>query len=138
MAFVEPVTLRDRGIRLEPLTLEHEQGLRAAAADGLLWQIRVTGVPEPEQTRTYIETALLLREQGSNFAFAVVDEATDRVLGTTSFHDIVPAVKRVEIGWTWYAKSVQRSHDTGCEGYGGAHPGQSKGLGGHLVGSASN
>ena len=110
MSFVQPVTLRDRGIRLEPLALAHEAGLRAAAADGQLWRIRVTGVPEPEQTRAYIETALQMREQGDRFAFAVVDEASARVLGSTSFHDILPAVRRVEIGYTWYAQSVQRTH----------------------------
>ncbi|MEZ5607410.1 MAG: GNAT family protein [Burkholderiaceae bacterium] len=110
MAFVQPVILRDRGIRLEPLALGHEDGLRTAAADGELWQIRVTSVPEPAQTRAYIETALQMREQGSRFAFAVIDEAGERVLGSTSFHDIMPAVQRVEIGYTWYAQSVQRSH----------------------------
>ena len=116
MSFVQPVTLRERGIRLEPLALAHEAGLRAAAADGELWQIRVTSVPEPEQTRAYIETGLQMREQGSRFAFAVVDEAGGRVLGSTSFHDILPAVRRVEIGWTWYAHSVQRSHvNTTCK-----------------------
>lgn len=116
MAFVQPVILRDRGIRLEPLALGHEAGLRAAAADGQLWTIRVTGVPEPEQTRAYIETALQMREQGSRFAFAVIDEAGERVLGSTSFHDIMPAVQRVEIGYTWYAQSVQRSHvNTTCK-----------------------
>ena len=116
MSFVQPVTLRDRGIRLEPLALAHEAGLRAAAADGQLWRIRVTGVPEPEQTRAYIENALQMREQGSRFAFAVIDEAGERVLGSTSFHDILPAVQRVEIGYTWYAQSVQRSHvNTTCK-----------------------
>ena len=116
MSFVQPVTLRDRGIRLEPLALAHEAGLRAAAADGQLWRIRVTGVPEPEQTRAYIENALQMREQGSRFAFAVIDEATGHVLGTSSYHDILPAVRRVEIGYTWYARSVQRSHvNTTCK-----------------------
>ncbi len=116
MSFVQPVTLRDRGIRLEPLALAHEAGLRAAAADGQLWRIRVTGVPEPEQTRAYIENALQMREQGSRFAFAVIDEAGERVLGSTSYHDILPAVQRVEIGYTWYAQSVQRSHvNTTCK-----------------------
>ena len=116
MAFVQPVILRDRGIRLEPLTLDHEAGLRTTAADGQLWTIRVTGVPEPEQTRAYIETALQMREQGSRFAFAVIDEAGERVLGSTSYHDILPAVQRVEIGYTWYAQSVQRSHvNTTCK-----------------------
>jgi len=116
MAFVEPVTMRDRGVRLEPLGLHHEAGLRAAAADGELWTLRVTSVPEPEQTRAYIETALHMREEGSRFAFAVVDEASGTVLGSTSYHDILPTVKRVEIGYTWYAQRVQRTHvNTTCK-----------------------
>lgn len=116
MAFVEPITLRDRGVRLEPLALSHEEGLRLAAADGELWKLRVTSVPEPQDTRAYIETALKGREEGHRFAFAVVDDVTDKVLGCTSFHDILPAVKRVEIGYTWYCQSVQRSHvNTTCK-----------------------
>ena len=110
MAFVEPVTLRLNGVALVPLGLEHEAGLAAAAADGELWNLRITSVPEPEQTRAYIETALQMREAGNRFAFAVLDEASGRVLGTSSYHDIVPTIQRVEIGYTWYAKSVQRSH----------------------------
>ena len=116
MAFVEPVTLTARGITLLPLALAHEAGLRVAAADGELWNIRVTSVPEPENTRQYIEDALAMREAGNRFAFAVTETDTGKVLGCTSFHDIVPAVKRVEIGYTWYAKSVQRSHvNTTCK-----------------------
>ena len=110
MAFAEPVTLTDRGVTLVPLGLEHESGLRAAAADGELWQLRITSVPEPEHTRKYIEDALAMREAGNRFAFAVLDSETGKVLGSSSYHDIVPAIKRVEIGWTWYAKSSQRSH----------------------------
>ena len=110
LAFVNPVVLCSQGVRLEPLALAHEDGLAAAAADGQLWRLRVTSVPEPHQTRAYIETALQMREAGSRFAFAVVDEATGRVLGSTSYHDILPAVRRLEIGWTWYRHSVQRSH----------------------------
>ncbi len=110
MAFVEPVTLSARGVTLLPLALEHEAGLKAAAADGELWKIRVTSVPEPENTRKYIEDALAMREAGHRFAFAVTETATGKVLGCSSYHDIVPAIKRVEIGWTWYAKSSQRSH----------------------------
>ena len=114
--FVQPVELGARGIRLVPLTLAHEDGLRAAAADGELWRIRITSVPEPEQTRAYLEDKLRLREAGSLFAFAVLDEASGQVLGCTSYHDIVPALKRVEIGWTWYAKSHQRTHvNTTCK-----------------------
>jgi RimJ/RimL family protein N-acetyltransferase len=110
MAFVEPVTLSARGVTLLPLALEHEAGLKSAAADGELWKIRVTSVPEPENTRRYIEDALAMREAGHRFAFAVTETATGKVLGCSSYHDIVPAIKRVEIGWTWYAKSSQRSH----------------------------
>ena len=110
LAFVNPVVLCSQGVRLEPLALAHEDGLAAAAADGQLWRLRVTSVPEPHQTGAYIETALQMREAGNRFAFAVVDEATGRVLGSTSYHDILPAVRRLEIGWTWYRHSVQRSH----------------------------
>ncbi len=116
MAFVEPVTLRDRGLRLEPLAFGHEAGLAAAAADGELWRERVTSVPEPQDTRHYIEAALQAREAGTRFAFAVIDEADGRVLGTTSFHDILSAVRRVEIGYTFYARRVQRTHvNTTCK-----------------------
>jgi RimJ/RimL family protein N-acetyltransferase len=116
MSFVQPVTLRDHGVRLEPLALSHEDGLRAAAADGELWKLRVTSVPAPDETRAYIETALQMRAAGDRFAFAVIDDASHRVLGSSSYHDILPAVKRVEIGYTWYAKSQQRSHvNTTCK-----------------------
>jgi N-acetyltransferase len=109
MSFVQPVTLSHRGIRMEPLVLAHEDGLREAAKDGELWKLRVTSVPEPENTRAYIEAALKMREEGNRFAFAVIDESSGKVLGSSSYHDILPAVRRVEIGYTWYAKSMQRS-----------------------------
>ncbi len=114
--FVSPVTLRLNGVRLEPLALSHEEGLAEAAADGKLWELRITSVPAPQETRTYIETALAMREAGSRFAFAVRDDASGKVLGSTSYHDIVPALKRVEIGYTWYRQSVQRTHvNTTCK-----------------------
>ena len=109
MAYIEPVTLSGRGILLEPLALTHEAGLRAAAADGELWKLRVTSVPEPEQTYKYIEDALAMREAGTRFAFAVLEAGTGTVMGCSSYHDIIAAVRRVEIGWTWYAKRCQRT-----------------------------
>lgn len=116
MAFVDAVTLRADGIALVPLSLDHEAGLRAAAADGELWKLRVTSVPAPDETRAYIETALQMRAEGHRFAFAVTREHSGEVLGSTSFHDIVAAVKRVEIGYTWYARSVQRTQvNTTCK-----------------------
>ena len=107
MAFIEPVTLELRNVRLVPLALAHEAGLRAAASDGELWQLRVTSVPAPEEALAYIQTAL---QTDNRFAFAVIDATTGEVLGTSSYHDILPAVKRVEIGYTWYAARCQRTH----------------------------
>ena len=116
MAFVEPVTLSDRGIKLVPLTLDHEAGLRAAARDGELWKLRITSVPEPEQTGQYIRDALAMREAGNRLAFAVLDAESGSVLGSSSYHDILANVKRVEIGYTWYAKRCQRTHvNTTCK-----------------------
>ena len=116
MGFVEPVTLSDRGISLVPLGMEHEAGLRAAAADGELWHLRITSVPAPEQTGQYIRDALAMREAGHRFAFAVTDDASGTVLGSSSYHDILPAVRRVEIGYTWYARRCQRTHvNTTCK-----------------------
>ena len=110
MAFVEPVELEARGVRLVPLSREHEAGLRAAAADGELWKLRITSVPGPEQAAQYIVDALAMRDAGHRFAFAVLYAASGTVLGSSSYHDIVPAIKRLEIGWTWYAKRCQRTH----------------------------
>jgi hypothetical protein len=107
MAFVEAVTLQARNICLLPLGLEHEEGLRAAASDGQLWKLRVTSVPEPHEVQAYIETAL---RTDNRFAFAVLDATTGQVLGSSSYHDILAAVKRVEIGYTWYAARCQRTH----------------------------
>ena len=113
MIQVDAIPLEFNGIRLEPLMLGHADGLRAAASDGELWNIRVTSVPEPHKVEQYILKAL---EMPDRIAFAVVDIASGAVMGTTSYHDIVPAVGRVEIGWTWYAKSRQRSHvNTSCK-----------------------
>jgi RimJ/RimL family protein N-acetyltransferase len=107
MIDVQALTLTGNGVRLEPLAPHHADGLRAAASDGRLWELRVTSVPEPDQVEAYIATALAMPNRR---AFAVVDAASGRVLGATSYHDIVESVDRVEIGWTWYAKSAQRSH----------------------------
>jgi len=108
--FATPALLQATGLRLEPLTMAHEAGLRAAAADGELWNLHVTSVPRPEDTAAYIAQALEMQARGERLPWAVIDPASGRVLGCTSYHDIVPAVRRVEIGYTWYARSVQRSH----------------------------
>jgi RimJ/RimL family protein N-acetyltransferase len=113
MAFADPVTLEAHGVRLVPLAAAHEAGLEAAAADGELWKLRVTSVAGPGEAREYIQTALAT---GNRTAFAVTDAASGEVLGSTSYHDIVPTLKRVEIGHTWYARRYQRTHvNTACK-----------------------
>jgi len=112
MINVQPVTLTDGRIRLEPMRLAHVDALKAAAADGQLWNLRVTSVPTPEDTQGYVERALAM---DNRLPFVVVDlEDENRIVGTTSYHDIMPAIDRVEIGWTWYARSTQRSHVNTC------------------------
>ncbi len=113
MIQVAPLTLDFNGVLLEPLAMAHASGLRAAACDGELWKLRITSVPEPEQVEQYIATAL---STSNRLAFAELDIASGAVMGTTSYHDIVPEIDRLEVGWTWYAKSRQRSHvNTSCK-----------------------
>jgi RimJ/RimL family protein N-acetyltransferase len=112
MLNIQPVTLTDGRIRLQPMSLDHVDALKAAAADGELWNLRVTSVPTPEDTRGYVERALAM---DNRLPFVVVDlENENRIVGSTSYHDIVPAIDRLEIGWTWYARSTQRSHVNTC------------------------
>jgi RimJ/RimL family protein N-acetyltransferase len=113
MIAAAPVTLELNGVRLEPLSLSHVEGLRAAAADGELWKLRVTSVPEPHKVEQYVRAAL---DTPNRLAFAVTDASSGAVIGTTSYHDIVPDIGRLEIGWTWYARCHQRSHvNTSCK-----------------------
>lgn len=111
-----PATLERHGVRLEPLTLDHEEAIRQAASDGELWNLFFTFVPDPAGVRRYIEMALEGQEAGHMLPWAVRDLATDRIVGSTRYHDIVAEVDRVEIGYTWYAASFQRSHvNTTCK-----------------------
>jgi RimJ/RimL family protein N-acetyltransferase len=112
----KPVTLEGNGVRLEPLTREHHDGLVAAASDGRLWELWFTSVPEPEQTHAYISGAIAGQQAGTMLPWAVRELKSGAIVGSTRYHDIVPSADRVEIGWTWYAKRVQRSHvNTACK-----------------------
>ena len=114
MKDVTSLTLELNGVRLEPLGPQHAEGLLAAARDGELWNLRVTSVPAPNEVDAYIDKALEMRP--TRLAFVVVDAASGAVIGSTSYHDIVPELGRIEIGYTWYAKSRQRSHvNTTCK-----------------------
>ena len=112
----KPVVLEGHGIRLEPLSPEHLAGLVKAASDGELWNLWYTSVPEPGTTLTYIEDALKGAREKHMLPWAVRDLANNDIVGTTRYHDIVPAIDRVEIGYTWYAQRCQRSHvNTTCK-----------------------
>jgi N-acetyltransferase len=106
----EPVTLEGHGVRLEPLRPDHADGLISAAADGKLWELWFTSVPAAAQTAGYIADALSGQREGHMLPWVVRDLATDTIVGSTRYHDIVPSVDRVEIGYTWYSASRQRSH----------------------------
>ena len=110
MITLAPIILEGHGIRLEPLATSHAGGLAAAASDGSLWELWYTSVPEPEKVAEYVDTALRGQRDGHMLAWVVRELATGRIVGTTRYHDIVPEIDRVEIGWTWYARSVQRTH----------------------------
>ena len=116
MIALAPVVLEGNGIRLEPLTLGHVDGLAAAAADGCLWELWFTSVPEPDLTGSYVEDALKGQEAGHMLPWAVRELTTGAIVGTTRYHDIVTQIDRVEIGYTWYAARWQRSHvNTTCK-----------------------
>jgi len=112
----KPVALEGYGVRLEPLSSEHEKGLADAAADGKLWELWFTSVPAPGETPKYIETALQGQNDGHMLPWVVREASSGKIVGSTRYHDIIAAADRVEIGYTWYAKRVQRSHvNTACK-----------------------
>ncbi|MFN0180167.1 MAG: GNAT family N-acetyltransferase [Gemmatimonadales bacterium] len=116
MITVRPTTLEGHGVRLEPMAETHRDGLVAAAADGKLWDLWFTSVPTPDETARYIADALAGERAGHMAPWVVRDLATGTVVGSTRYHDIIPAADRVEIGYTWYSASRQRSHvNTACK-----------------------
>ena len=116
MIHPKPLTLERGGIRLEPLSSEHHAGLAAAVSDGNLWELWFTSVPEPGGVMTYIRDAAKGQSEGHMLPWAVRDLATNTIVGSTRYHDIVPAIDRVEIGYTWYAARCQRTNvNTTCK-----------------------
>ncbi|HKE91908.1 MAG TPA: GNAT family protein [Gemmatimonadales bacterium] len=116
MITVQPIQLEGHGVRLEPLTPAHADALRTAASDGRLWELWYTAVPEPARVEAYIEAALTGQRDGRMLPWTVRELATGTIVGSTRYHDIVAEIDRVEIGYTWYAKSWQRTHvNTTCK-----------------------
>lgn len=104
-----PVVLRGAHVVLEPLAFEHHDDLVEAVADGRLWELWYTSVPGPDGVRAEIARRLGLFERGTMLPFAVVEAATGRAVGMTTFMNVDVENRRVEIGSTWYRAGVQRS-----------------------------
>ena len=116
MIALRPTILEGRGIRLEPLTEDHQEALAAAAGDGRLWELWFIAVPPPDGMRAYVAEALKGQRDGHMLPWAVRDLASGTIIGSTRYHDIVPGIDRVEIGHTWYAQSRHRTHvNTTCK-----------------------
>jgi RimJ/RimL family protein N-acetyltransferase len=116
MIILNECVLEGNGVRLEPLTPAHAKDLAAAAADGKLWELWYTAVPSPESADAYVADALAGQKAGHMHPWAVRELTTNTIIGSTRYHDIVPAIDRVEIGYTWYASTWQKSHvNTSCK-----------------------
>jgi len=114
MPWLQPVTLEHARATLTPLDLAHHDELVEAVNDGELWKLWYTRIPSPEEMRGEIERRLRLQAAGSMLPFAIIDNDTGRVAGMTSFMHVDAINKRVEIGSTWYRKSVQRTNLNTC------------------------
>ena len=111
-----PIVLEGGGIRLEPLVEDHHQALAAAATDGRLWELWFTAIPPTDGMGAYIADALKGQRDGHMLPWVVREMASDTIIGSTRYHDIVREIDRVEIGYTWYAQSRQRTHvNTTCK-----------------------
>ncbi len=116
MITLAPVTLEGHGVRLEPLLASHADALRDAVRDGELWNLWFTVVPEPSDMDNYIAKAHKGQADGTMLCWAVRDLASNTIIGSTRYHDVVAEINRVEIGYTWYAARFQRTHvNTTCK-----------------------
>ncbi len=109
MPRIEPVTLTGRHVHLVPLAPEHKYGLIDAVRDGELWRLWFTSVPEPDGMQAEIDRRLALQATGSMLPFTVLEPATGRIAGMTTYMNIDAMHQRLEIGSTWYAARVQRT-----------------------------
>ena len=107
--WIEPVTLTGSKVILEPLSLEHLDGLISAVKDGELWKLWFTSIPAPEKAGEYIKTALEMRENAGAMPFIVRDRESNKIIGCTRYFNVDEVNQRLEIGYTWYSESYQRT-----------------------------
>ena len=109
MTWVQATTLRGEHATLEPLSREHEEGIRSAASDGQLWTLWYTSVPSPEKTSGWFDIAFDMRDRLGAMPFAVRDTSSGAVVGSTRYFNVDAPNRRLEIGHTWYARRAQRT-----------------------------
>lgn len=109
MNWLTPITLRGKYATLIPLKSEHCTHLIEATKDGELWKLWYATVPSPEGMANEIKHRLDSQNKGTLLPFTVIDNATELPIGMTTYMDIFPTNRRLEIGWTWYRKSMQRT-----------------------------
>jgi len=114
MTAIAPVTLRGKYVTLEPLSMDHHDGLAAAASDGELWNLWYTSVPRPEGMRAEIQRRLAAQDAGTELTFTTrkndpVTGEPGQIIGLTSYYAIDLSVPRLAIGATWNAASSQGS-----------------------------
>ncbi|MBL8079559.1 MAG: GNAT family N-acetyltransferase [Anaerolineales bacterium] len=107
--WIQPVTLTGGHVILEPLSLEHLDGIKEAVKDGELWKLWFTSVPSPETAEATIKTALELRENAGWMPFVVREKSTRQIIGSTRYCNVDEVNQRLEIGYTWYSESFQRT-----------------------------
>lgn len=107
--WIEKIELEGEKIKLIPLEKSHKAELLKAASDGKLWELWFTSVPSSENIGNYIEHALKQKEKGIEFPFVVIDKKNRELIGSTRYYNIQPEHRRLEIGYTWYAKKNQRT-----------------------------
>jgi N-acetyltransferase len=110
MITIATVTLEGHGVRLEPMETSHADALAAAASDGRLWELFYTAIPSPADVGAYIASALEGFRNGDMLPWVVREQKSGDIVGSTRYHDIVAAIDRVEIGYTFYAARWQRTH----------------------------
>jgi RimJ/RimL family protein N-acetyltransferase len=106
---VEPIILEGNHVRLEPLSLDHLDALTEVALDPELWKFTTVNIRNRDEMRGYVEEAVKLQNAGTVMAFVTRDKKSNAIVGSTRFADIVPAHRTMEIGWTWIARSHQRT-----------------------------
>lgn len=114
--WIENLSLEGETVALLPLESLHQEALLEAASDGNLWRLWYTSVPSATSLSEYVSTALAAKKEGTAYPFVVWHKSRQKIIGSTRFYNLQPEHRRLEIGFTWYAKSFQQTRvNTECK-----------------------